>query len=203
MWRIKSRGGVSATVLIALFLFVFVLFFLFFFEKMSRFEKNERFFAVSNAAVYSLLVLCMSCSESLLEKKKKSEQNLFWGSDSWQLKIEEKERPQSNLYSVCINLFTPKISSVILLTICHAILMILVWRILGIGSTKNPLIAIFLYSHHFSAKYWIENVRRNSLLVTHGSESVKRRKSCTWKWSNDKFQLKWFLTYLFCIKIKL
>ena len=61
----------SATVLIALFLFVFVLFFLFFFEKMSRFEKNERFFAVSNAAVYSLLVLCMSCSESLLETKKK------------------------------------------------------------------------------------------------------------------------------------
>ena len=73
----------SATVLIALFLFVFVLFFLFFFEKMSLFEKNERFFAVSNAAVYSLLVLCMSCSESLLETKKNtSEQNLFWGSDS-------------------------------------------------------------------------------------------------------------------------
>ena len=42
---------------------------------------------------------------------------------------EEQDRPQSNLYSVCINLFTPKISSVILLTICHVILMILVWRI--------------------------------------------------------------------------
>lgn len=78
----------SATVLIALFLFVFVLFFLFFFGKMSLFAKNERFFAVSSTAVYSLSeitilsVLCMSCSESLLETKKKSEQNLFWGSDS-------------------------------------------------------------------------------------------------------------------------
>ena len=78
----------SATVLIALFLFVFVLFFLFFFEKMSLFAKNDRFFAVSSTAVYSLSeitilsVLCMSCSESLLEAKKKSEQNLFWGSDS-------------------------------------------------------------------------------------------------------------------------
>ena len=203
MWRIKSRGGVSATVLIALFLFVFVLFFLFFFEKMSLFEKNERFFAVSNAAVYSLLVLCMSCSESLLETKKHKRTKPILGKWFMTTQIEEKERPLSNLYSVCVNLFTPKISSVILLIICHAILMILVWRILGIGSTKNPLIAIFLYSHHFSAKYWIENVRRNSLLVTHGSESVKRRKSCTWKWSNDKFQLKWFLTYLFCIKIKL
>ena len=67
----------SATVLIALFSFVFCFVFLiFFFEKMSLFAKNERFFAVNNAAVYSLSeikilnVLCMSCSESLLETKK-------------------------------------------------------------------------------------------------------------------------------------
>ena len=67
----------SATVLIALFSFVFCFAFLiFFFEKMSLFAKNERFFAVNNAAVYSLSeikilsFLCMSCSESLLETKK-------------------------------------------------------------------------------------------------------------------------------------
>ena len=66
----------SATVLITLFLLVFCFVFLIFFEKMSLFAKNERFFAVSNAAVYSLSeikilsVLCMSCSESLLEAKK-------------------------------------------------------------------------------------------------------------------------------------
>ena len=69
----------SATVLIALFLFVFALFFLFFFEKMSLFEKNERFFAVSNAAVYSLLVLSMSCSESLLETKKTQANKTYFG----------------------------------------------------------------------------------------------------------------------------
>ena len=45
---------------------------------MSLFAKNERFFAVSSTAVYSLSeikilsVLCMSCSESLLETKKKA-----------------------------------------------------------------------------------------------------------------------------------
>ena len=196
MWRIKSRNGVSATVLIALFLFCFS----YFFSKNVSFRKERKILCGEQ---YSCLLLIRDKDIKrslyvllwkLAWNKKKSEQNLSWGSDSWQLKIEEQERPQSNLYSVCVNLFTPKISSVILLIICHAILMILVWRILGIGSTKNPLIAIFLYSHHFSAKYWIENVRRNSLLVTHGSESVKQRKSCTWKWSNDKFQLKWFLT---------
>ena len=53
--KIKLRAGVSATVLIALFLFVFLFCFsYFFFEKMSLFAKNERFFAVSSTAVYSL-----------------------------------------------------------------------------------------------------------------------------------------------------
>ena len=42
----------------------------------------------------------------------------------------------------------------------------------GIGSTNNPLIDILLYSHHFYAWYCIDIVRRNSLLVTHGSSFV-------------------------------
>ena len=46
---------------------------------MSLFEKNERFFAVSNAAVYSLLVLSMSCSESLLETKKTQANKTYFG----------------------------------------------------------------------------------------------------------------------------
>ena len=39
----------------------------------------------------------------------------------------------------------------------------------GIGSTYNLLIDIFLHSHHLSAWYYIDIVRRNSVLVTHGS----------------------------------
>ena len=42
-----------------------------------------------------------------------------------------------------------------------------------IGSTYNPLIDIFLYSHHLSAQYCIDAVRRNSQLVTHGGLRVK------------------------------
>ena len=37
-----------------------------------------------------------------------------------------------------------------------------------IGSINNPLIDIFLYSHHLSAWYCVDIVRRNSVLVTHG-----------------------------------
>ena len=80
-WCVCNRTN---SVIFVCFCFVFVVFFF----KMSLFAKNERFFAVSSTAVYSLSeitmlsVLCMSCSESLLETKKKSEQNLFWGSDS-------------------------------------------------------------------------------------------------------------------------
>ena len=40
---------------------------------------------------------------------------------------------------------------------------------IGIGSTYNPPVDIFLYSHHLSAWYCIDIVRRNSVLVTHGS----------------------------------
>ena len=39
----------------------------------------------------------------------------------------------------------------------------------GIGLANNPPIDIFLYSHHFSASYFIDIVRRNSVLVTNGS----------------------------------
>ena len=42
----------------------------------------------------------------------------------------------------------------------------------GIRSTNNNLIEILLYSHHFYAWYCIDIVRRNSLLVTHGSSFV-------------------------------
>ena len=48
-----------------------------------------------------------------------------------------------------INSLTPKISLVLLLTICCTILMS-IWRI-GIGSTNNPLTDILLYSHLFYA----------------------------------------------------
>ena len=50
-----------------------------------------------------------------------------------------------------------------------------VWYQFGefsIGSTNNPLIDILLYSRHFYAWYCIDIVRRNSLLVTHGSSFV-------------------------------
>ena len=49
-----------------------------------------------------------------------------------------------------VNPLTLKISLVILLTICHINLAMLV-RAFGIGSTINPLINIFLCSHHLSA----------------------------------------------------
>ena len=57
-----------------------------------------------------------------------------------------------------------------LLTICHIILMM--FREFGIGST-NPMIDILLYSHHLPAWYCIDIVRRNSVLITCGSERVK------------------------------
>ena len=65
------------------------------------------------------------------------------------------------------NPLTPKISLVILCIVWHVIFMMLVWRI-GVGSTNNPLIYIFLYSHNLLAWYCIDIVRRNSVLVTHG-----------------------------------
>ena len=46
------------------------------------------------------------------------------------------------------------------------------FREIAIGSTNNPPIAIFLYSHHLSAGYYIDIVGRNSVLVTHESKRV-------------------------------
>ena len=42
----------------------------------------------------------------------------------------------------------------------------------GIGSINNPLIYIFLYSHHLPAWYCIDIVKRNSVLVSYGSYRV-------------------------------
>ena len=44
----------------------------------------------------------------------------------------------------------------------------------GFGSTNNPLIDIFFFSHYLSAWYHVDTVRRNSILVTHGNLSVNR-----------------------------
>ena len=50
-----------------------------------------------------------------------------------------------------LNPSSAKISISILLGVCHTILIVLFCRMLyGIGSTYNPLIGIFLYSHHLS-----------------------------------------------------
>ena len=49
-----------------------------------------------------------------------------------------------------INPFTPKISIVILFTVCCTILVMLFGES-GLGSINNPLVDIFIYSHHLSA----------------------------------------------------
>ena len=64
--------------------------------------------------------------------------------------------------------FNPLTQVVILLTVCRTALMMFVEKF-GIGSTYIPLIYIFLYSYHLSARYCIDIVRKNSVLVTHGS----------------------------------
>ena len=71
-----------------------------------------------------------------------------------------------------LNPLTPKIMLVILLTSAIQFLWCFFGEF-GIGSSYVPLIYIFLYSHHFSAWYCIDIVRRNSVLVTHGSLRVK------------------------------
>ena len=43
----------------------------------------------------------------------------------------------------------------------------------GFGSTNNPLIDFFSFSHYLSAWFHVDTVRRNSILVTHGSLRVK------------------------------
>ena len=66
------------------------------------------------------------------------------------------------------NTLNPKISLVILLTICQMIFIMLargIWYLINWLSQNW----YFLYSHHLSAWYCIDIVRRNSVLVTHGS----------------------------------
>ena len=56
------------------------------------------------------------------------------------------------------------------------------WCYDGVGSTNNPIIDILLYSHHLTAWYCIDIVRRNSVLVTCKSERVNAMKThlCSW-----------------------
>ena len=76
------------------------------------------------------------------------------------------------------NCLTPKISLVILLVVCHIVLVMLVWRIWYWikGDNYYPLVNIFLYSHHLSAWYCFDMVRRNFVLITHGSLRVNHFK---------------------------
>ena len=50
------------------------------------------------------------------------------------------------------------------------------WCYDGVGSTNNPVIDIFLHSHHLTGWYCIDIVRRNSVLVTCKSERVNAMK---------------------------
>ena len=62
-------------------------------------------------------------------------------------------------------------AQVIILTVCHTILTMLVWRI-WYGSTNHHLIDIYLCSYHSPACYCIDVVQRNSVMVAHGSKSL-------------------------------
>ena len=67
-----------------------------------------------------------------------------------------------------VNPSTPKISLVILLTVCLKF----VWCWFGecgVGSIYNSLINIFPYSHCLSVWYCVDIVRINSVLITYGS----------------------------------
>ena len=63
----------------------------------------------------------------------------------------------------------------------------------GFGSTNNPLIDLFSFSHHLWAWYHVDTVRRNSILVTHGSLSVNRDCDTIPKLSN--YSAKYFLHF--------
>ena len=66
-------------------------------------------------------------------------------------------------HKLYINPLTPKMSLVILLTVCQTVLVMLVGES-GIGSTYNPLIDIFIYSHHLSAWYCIDIIKEKFCL---------------------------------------
>ena len=59
----------------------------------------------------------------------------------------------------------------ILLTVCHTILMTLVWRIWYWICLKSPE-WYFLYSYSISSWFCIKIVRRNSVLITHGVDKM-------------------------------
>ena len=64
--------------------------------------------------------------------------------------------------------FTPKMFSAILLTVCHTIVMMIVWRILS-WINQLSLTYSFLYSHYWFTRHRIDILKRNSVLITHGS----------------------------------
>ena len=66
-------------------------------------------------------------------------------------------------HKLYINPLTPKISLVILLTVCQTVLVMLVGES-GIRSTYNPLIDIFIYSHHLSAWYCMDVIKEKFCL---------------------------------------
>ena len=74
--------------------------------------------------------------------------------------------------NVVFDPFTLKISSIILLTVCHTICRMLVLRF-GIESTNSPLTDIFLDSHHFFVWYCIDLVRRNLSWSLMGVKGLK------------------------------
>ena len=63
----------------------------------------------------------------------------------------------------------------------------------GFGSTTNPLVDSFLFFHYLSAWYHVDTVRRNSVLVTHGSLSVNRDCDTIPQLSN--YSIKYFLHF--------
>ena len=78
------------------------------------------------------------------------------------------------LLFIILNPFTPKISLVILLSIFYTILMMLA-RIICYWINYQSLYWHLSFSHHLSAWYCIDFIRRNSFLVSHGSSGTKQR----------------------------
>lgn len=85
-------------------LFFVLLFFLFFWINVSCRGEPRSCLLISCLLIRNKDVKCSPnvLLWKLAQNKQKSKQNLFWGSESCQLKNTEQETPQSNLYSVCI-----------------------------------------------------------------------------------------------------
>ena len=92
----------------------------------------------------------------------------------------------------CVNPLTPKISLVILLTVCCMVLAMLVSRIW-----------YFLFSHHLSASYCIDIVRRISWSLM-GVKGLKLLRSCT-SGRHTPFTLslyRWINAFAFAVGLK-